>query len=96
MALRIVDFGERWLDEAAHLLAARHRRQRASEPLLSPRFENPATARAEVEGAWRLNGASARSKNGWRLNSASVRNKNGPMLNAVNAGRQRSSYRGGS
>jgi GNAT superfamily N-acetyltransferase len=37
------------LDGAAALLAARHRRHRAAEPLLDPAFEIPATARAAIE-----------------------------------------------
>ena len=37
------------LDGAAALLAARHRRHRAAEPLLDPAFEEPARARAAVE-----------------------------------------------
>jgi GNAT superfamily N-acetyltransferase len=37
------------LDGAAALLAARHRRHRAAEPLLDPAFENPANARVSIE-----------------------------------------------
>jgi ribosomal protein S18 acetylase RimI-like enzyme len=37
------------LDGAAELLAARHRRHRAAEPLLDAAYENPATARAAME-----------------------------------------------
>lgn len=37
------------LDGAAALLADRHRRHRAAEPLLDPSFEAPATAKAAIE-----------------------------------------------
>lgn len=37
------------VDGAAALLADRHRRHRAAEPLLDPAFEEPATARAAIE-----------------------------------------------
>jgi GNAT superfamily N-acetyltransferase len=36
------------LDRAAELLAARHAAHRRAEPLLDPRFEDPAAARAEI------------------------------------------------
>ena len=42
-------FSERFLDDAAALLAARHARHRQGEPLLPDRFEDPAAARAEIE-----------------------------------------------
>jgi ribosomal protein S18 acetylase RimI-like enzyme len=45
----IQPFAEHHLEDAGALLADRHRAHRASEPLLSPRFEDPATARAEVQ-----------------------------------------------
>ena len=38
-----------FLDDAARLLAERHRRHRAAEPLLLPRYEEPPAARAEIE-----------------------------------------------
>ena len=38
------------LGDAAALLADRHRRHRLAEPLLDPAFEDPATARAAIEG----------------------------------------------
>jgi GNAT superfamily N-acetyltransferase len=41
-------FAEHHLDDAGRLLAQRHRHQRASQPLLSPRFEDAATARERV------------------------------------------------
>src|SRR5262245_11416293 len=37
------------LDGAAALLADRHRRHRAAEPVLDPRYEDPAAARSEIE-----------------------------------------------
>jgi ribosomal protein S18 acetylase RimI-like enzyme len=51
--LRFEPFSDAHLDDAAELLAARHRRHLAAEPLLAaePDF------RAEVEGAWREEGA---------------------------------------
>lgn len=45
-------FADEHLDAAAALLAARHRAHRVSEPLLSPRFEDPAESRAEVASLW--------------------------------------------
>jgi ribosomal protein S18 acetylase RimI-like enzyme len=56
-SLEIHPFADEHLDAAGELLAARHRRHRAAEPLLPPRFEDPAAARAEVEAAWRKEGA---------------------------------------
>ena len=56
--LEIRPFSEEHLDEAARLLAERHRRHRAVEPLLPARFESPADALEEVASAWRLEGAS--------------------------------------
>jgi len=52
--LRFEPFSDAHVDDAAELLAARHRRQLAEEPLLAaePDF------RAEVEGAWAEEGAS--------------------------------------
>ena len=45
-------FADDHLEAAAELLADRHRRHRAAEPLLPP-----AAARDEIEAAWRLEGA---------------------------------------
>jgi ribosomal protein S18 acetylase RimI-like enzyme len=56
--LELVPFSDEHLDDAAHLLAARHARQRQAEPLLPERFEDPASAREELERAWRADGAS--------------------------------------
>ena len=47
-SLRIVPFDDYCLDEAAALLAARHRRDRAHEPALRERFSQPAGARASL------------------------------------------------
>jgi ribosomal protein S18 acetylase RimI-like enzyme len=55
--LELRSFGDEHLDEAGSLLAARHRRHRAAEPLLLPRFEDAEAARAEVEAAWQKDGA---------------------------------------
>ena len=56
--LELVPFSDEHLDDAAHLLAARHARHREVEPLLSTRFEDPADARKELERVSRLDGAS--------------------------------------
>jgi GNAT superfamily N-acetyltransferase len=52
---------ERFSDDhvvaAGVLLAERHRRQRLVEPLLSPRYEDPAEAAAAVAYAWEREGA---------------------------------------
>jgi GNAT superfamily N-acetyltransferase len=42
--LELRPFSEDFVDAAGELLAARHRRQRESEPLLPPRYEEPAAA----------------------------------------------------
>jgi GNAT superfamily N-acetyltransferase len=52
--LRIQPFADEHLDGAARLLAARHARHRAAEPLL-PEVSD---FRAEIESAWRAEGAS--------------------------------------
>ncbi len=46
------------LDEAGRLLAARHLAHRKVHPLLPERYEDPAAAGAEIEKAWRSEGAS--------------------------------------
>src|SRR5262245_8382817 len=56
--LEIRPFSAEHLDDAARLLAARHRRHRATEPLLPPRFESPEDALQEVTSAWAADGAS--------------------------------------
>ena len=57
-ALSVEAFSDAHLDAAAELLAARHARHRQAEPLLSPRYENPAAAREEIARIWRIDGAS--------------------------------------
>ena len=56
--LEVVPFADEHLDVAARLLAARHARDRRAEPLLAKRFEDPASAREELEREWRSEGAS--------------------------------------
>lgn len=53
-ALEVVPFADEHLDAAAELLAARHARHRAAEPLLPDGLD----FRAEVEREWRREGAS--------------------------------------
>ncbi len=54
----IVPFADEHLDAAAALLAERHARHRAAEPLLPGRFEQAADAREELERVWQADGAS--------------------------------------
>jgi GNAT superfamily N-acetyltransferase len=49
-------FGEEDLAAAAVLLADRHRRHRAAEPLLPAAYEEPEAARAEIEALWHAPG----------------------------------------
>ncbi len=58
MRPEIQPFAAEHLRGAGRLLADRHRRHRAAEPLLSPRFEDPDAAEAEVAAAWKTEGAS--------------------------------------
>src|SRR5262245_3880310 len=58
VAPAIVPFADEHLDGAATLLAERHRAQRAVEPGLDPRHEEPAAARAEIDALLRTDGAS--------------------------------------
>jgi GNAT superfamily N-acetyltransferase len=58
MRAEILPFAEEHLSAAGRLLAERHRRHRDASPLLSPRFEDVATAEAEVTAAWRSEDAS--------------------------------------
>lgn len=52
-SLEVRPFSDDHLEAAGKLLAERHRRHRAAEPLLPERFEDAAAAQAEVEAAWR-------------------------------------------
>jgi ribosomal protein S18 acetylase RimI-like enzyme len=54
----ILPFSEEHLTAAGDLLAARHRTHRTAEPLLSPRYEDPEAARAEVAAAFAAEDAS--------------------------------------
>jgi len=56
--LEIVPFAEEHLEDASRLLAARHGRHRAAEPLLAQRYEAPAAALEELRGAWEKDAAS--------------------------------------
>lgn len=56
--LEIRPFSDEHLDEAARLLAKRHERHRAAEPLLPERFGEPAAALEELETTWRAERAS--------------------------------------
>jgi ribosomal protein S18 acetylase RimI-like enzyme len=56
--LEIRPFSGEHLDDAAGLLAERHRRHRTAEPLLPARFESSADALQEVTSAWEAEGAS--------------------------------------
>jgi GNAT superfamily N-acetyltransferase len=54
--------------EAGRLLAERHAAHRINRPLLSKRYEDPATAQAEVAALWQIEGASgAVAESGGRL-----------------------------
>jgi GNAT superfamily N-acetyltransferase len=50
-------FSDTFVDDAARLLAARHARHRQAEPLLPPRYEDTAAARAEIEALLGRDGA---------------------------------------
>jgi ribosomal protein S18 acetylase RimI-like enzyme len=66
--LEILPFADEHLDHAAKLLAGRHARHRAAEPLLPARFEEVSVARDELEAAWRRENASgAAAYRGGRL-----------------------------
>ncbi len=51
--MEIQEFADGHLDDAARLLAARHKAHRRLEPLLPPGYEDPVFARQEVEALWR-------------------------------------------
>ena len=57
-ALTVIPFTDEHLDDAARLLAGRHRLQRLSEPLLDPRFEAEDAACAEIELLLQQDGSS--------------------------------------
>ena len=57
MTLEVRPFAEEDIAGAAELLAERHRRHRAAEPLLPAAYEDPAAAGAEIEALWRGGGA---------------------------------------
>lgn len=66
MTIRPFERGD--LDEAARLLASRHQAHRKVSPLLSPRYEDPAAARSELEAVLASEGASgAVTEDGGRL-----------------------------
>lgn len=46
------------LASSARLLARRHQGHRTAQPLLAPRFEDPATCEVELAAAWKADGAS--------------------------------------
>jgi GNAT superfamily N-acetyltransferase len=56
--LELQPFSSAFLADAGRLLAQRHARQRAVEPLLSPRYEDPAAAEHEVAEVWKTDHAS--------------------------------------
>jgi ribosomal protein S18 acetylase RimI-like enzyme len=56
--LEIRPFSDEHLDAGGQLLAQRHKRHRATEPLLPERFEDPSTAFDELKAAWRATNAS--------------------------------------
>ena len=60
MAVRatIVELTDDHVDDAAGLLAERHRAQRVVEPGLDPAYEDPAAARAEIVVVRERQGAS--------------------------------------
>jgi ribosomal protein S18 acetylase RimI-like enzyme len=54
----ITEFGEEHLDGAAEVLAARHRRHREAERLLSPVYDDPAACREQLGAAYAAEHAS--------------------------------------
>lgn len=57
MTLEVRPFAEEDIAGAAELLAERHRRHRAAEPLLPAAYEEPGAAGAEIEALWRAEGS---------------------------------------
>ena len=62
VTLEVRPFGEEDLAAAAVLLADRHRRHRAAEPLLPAAYEEPDAAGAEIEALWRGDGDDGRRR----------------------------------
>jgi ribosomal protein S18 acetylase RimI-like enzyme len=56
--LELLPFSDEHLEDASRLLAARHARHRALEPLLDPRYEDPAEAFPRLEHLWQDEGMS--------------------------------------
>jgi ribosomal protein S18 acetylase RimI-like enzyme len=56
--LELQPFSSDFLADTGRLLAQRHARHRDAEPLLSPRYEDPALAEQEVAEVWKSDGAS--------------------------------------
>src|SRR5919204_5795404 len=56
--LELVAFSDEHLEDAAKLLAARLARDRALEPLLPARYEEPAETLEELRRLWQADGAS--------------------------------------
>ena len=54
----VTEFGEEHVEAAAELLAARHRRHREAEPLLSPTYDDPAACREPLRSAYAAEHAS--------------------------------------
>lgn len=54
----IISFREDMLDDAAHLLAQRHRRNRGRSPLLPEEFEDDSATRRALQSIWNRRGAS--------------------------------------
>lgn len=57
MTFEVRPFAEEDIAGAAELLAERHRRHRAAEPLLPAAYEEPGAAGAEIDALWRAEGA---------------------------------------
>ena len=55
--MEVREFADEHLEDAGRLLAGRHRAHRGREPLLPAAYEDPASAQAAIEAAWRMDGA---------------------------------------
>ena len=74
----IVELTDDHVDDAAGLLAERHRAQRVVEPGLDPAYEDPTAARAEIAAVREREGASgvaAVAGGGWRDFSSAPRSR---------------------